>query len=66
MREYPILVLVCCLVPLAALAATVLFGTPTLPTVLIALVALALPAHRLLTTSAAPPPGDHGRPRPRA
>jgi hypothetical protein len=48
MQKHRLVLILCCLVPLAALAATVVFDTPALPTVLVALAALAPLSYYLL------------------
>ncbi len=54
MQEQRLLILLSCLVPLAALAATVVLDTPVLPTVLVALLALLPLAYGLLRTHPLP------------
>jgi hypothetical protein len=48
MQKHRLVLILCCLVPLVALTATVLFNTPVLPTVLVALAALAPLSYFLL------------------
>ena len=49
--RYTLLALLCCLVPLAALAATLYFHTPTVLTTLVALILLIPLARWLLRTA---------------
>ena len=49
--KYALLALLCCLVPLAALAATLYFHTPTVLTALVALILLIPLARWLLRTA---------------
>jgi hypothetical protein len=48
MQKHRLVLILCCLVPLAALTATVAFNTPAMPTVLVALAVLAPLSYYLL------------------
>ncbi len=66
MREHLALFILCCLVPLVALTATVWFDTPTIPTVGLALLVLLPVGYGLLTPARRPAGHDEGHTGPKS